>query len=58
MNPGLCAACEHSQRITSARGSQFFLCRRALTDAELPRYPRLPVLQCRGFEPLSETRLP
>jgi hypothetical protein len=46
---GLCAACEHARRVTSARGSVFWLCRLAERDAAFPRYPRLPVLACRGF---------
>jgi GNAT superfamily N-acetyltransferase len=38
------------QRIASARGSQFYLCERSRTDASYPRYPRLPVLTCAGYE--------
>jgi len=38
------------QRITSARGSHFYLCERSRTDASYPRYPRLPVLACAGYE--------
>ena len=48
--PGLCAACRHARRITSARGSRFILCRRSETDPRYPRYPNLPVLACAGFE--------
>lgn len=47
---GLCGACHHVQRIASARGSQFSLCGRSRTDARYPRYPRLPVLVCAGYE--------
>ena len=47
---GLCAACRHARRVRSARGSSFWLCRLAERDAAYPRYPRLPVLACRGFE--------
>jgi hypothetical protein len=47
---GLCAACSHSRRIVSARGSEFWLCQRAESDAAgFERYPRLPVRQCSGF---------
>jgi hypothetical protein len=48
--PGLCSECRHRQTIVSDRGSQFTLCRLALTDNRFPKYPRLPVLQCGGFE--------
>ncbi len=48
---GLCADCRHARRVGSARGSTFWLCRRAERDAAFVRYPRLPVLACRGFEP-------
>ncbi|HEY7140026.1 MAG TPA: hypothetical protein VIE44_08020 [Methylomirabilota bacterium] len=34
----------------SARGSVFFLCRRAETDPAFPRYPRLPRLSCPGYD--------
>ncbi len=47
---GLCAQCRHSRVIRSDRGSVFYLCERALTDPAYPKYPRLPVLMCRGYE--------
>ena len=47
---GLCAACRHSRLITTAGGSAFRLCERSATDPAFPRYPRLPVLSCPGFE--------
>jgi len=48
---GLCAACRHARRQTSARGSVFWRCLRAETDARFPRYPPLPVRACPGHEP-------
>jgi hypothetical protein len=54
-DPNLCPTCVHVRRITSARGSVFLLCERARTDPRFPRYPRLPVLRCRGFDPVEET---
>jgi GNAT superfamily N-acetyltransferase len=51
---GLCASCRHVQRITSARGSTFYLCERSRHDASYPRYPRLPVLSCAGYERNSD----
>jgi hypothetical protein len=51
--PGLCAGCVHVQRVTSARGSTFYLCRLSFVDGRFARYPPLPVLACAGFEPSS-----
>jgi len=48
---GLCARCAVCQRVRSARGATFFRCRRADVDPRYARYPRLPVMQCVGFEP-------
>ncbi len=42
------------RRIESDRSSVFYLCQRSATDASFPKYPRLPVLQCRGYEPIAE----
>jgi hypothetical protein len=52
---GLCAGCRHVRRIATRRGSEFILCERAESQPEYPRYPRLPVTSCAGFEP-SETQ--
>jgi len=49
--PGLCARCAHQRVVPTTRGSAFSLCERARTEPErFPRYPRLPVLACAGFE--------
>jgi len=48
---GLCNACAHQQLVPNRRGSVFSLCRRSKTDPAYPRYPRLPVRACAGFEP-------
>jgi hypothetical protein len=50
---GLCNLCRHQQVVPNTRGSVFSLCRRSKTDPSFPRYPRLPVVECRGFEPLE-----
>ena len=47
---GLCAACAHVRVLPNARGSEFYLCRLSYRDPAFPRYPRLPVLACGGFE--------
>jgi hypothetical protein len=36
--------------VMSGRGSRFVLCRRSQTDSRYPKYPPLPVLECRGWE--------
>lgn len=46
---GLCASCGNMRRITSDRGSVFYLCELWKTDPCYPKYPRLPVLQCDGY---------
>jgi hypothetical protein len=52
---GLCAHCRHSRRIQSDRGSVFFLCKLSESDPSFPKYPRLPVLSCRGYVSLSDS---
>ena len=48
---GLCDRCRHQQLVPNTRGSVFSLCQRSRTDPAFPRYPRLPVASCPGFEP-------
>lgn len=48
---GLCNLCRHQQLVRNTRGSVFSLCRRSKADPGFPRYPRLPVAECRGYEP-------
>jgi hypothetical protein len=47
---GLCDACRHQRLVPNTRGSVFSLCERSREDPDFPRYPRLPVLCCPGFE--------
>ncbi|HEY2604150.1 MAG TPA: hypothetical protein VGI67_21515 [Thermoleophilaceae bacterium] len=48
---GLCDRCRHQRVVKNTRGSVFSLCERSKAEPEsFPRYPRLPVLECRGFE--------
>lgn len=59
-DPGLCGHCLHVHVVASRRGSRFYLCERSKMEAVYPRYPRLPVLGCRGYEPalpVPEARL-
>ena len=50
---GLCLRCTWMRRVVSDRGSVFYLCGRHRSDRTFSRYPPLPVLQCRGYEPDS-----
>jgi hypothetical protein len=34
----------------------FWLCRRSATDPRFPRYPRLPMRRCAGYESQMEAR--
>jgi hypothetical protein len=57
---GLCDTCVHQRLIRNTRGSEFSLCERSRTEPEYPRYPRLPVVECAGYdqrEPGSEPQL-
>jgi hypothetical protein len=47
---GLCDACRHQKIIRNTRGSAFSLCERSKTDKRFPKYPRVPVVRCVGFE--------
>lgn len=47
---GLCADCVHRREVANTRGSLFYLCERSRSDPAYPRYPRLPVLSCPGYQ--------
>ena len=47
---GLCAECKHARVQRNGRGSEFWRCLKAETDARFERYPRLPVSECAGYE--------
>ena len=47
---GLCASCRHAQTVTSDRGSRFVLCGLWKSDPRFPKYPRLPVRACDGWQ--------
>jgi hypothetical protein len=46
---GLCATCEHVNRVVSSKGSIFYLCRLSDTDPRFRKYPALPVIACIGY---------
>ncbi|UGS37390.1 hypothetical protein [Capillimicrobium parvum] len=47
---GLCDSCRHQKLIGTTRGSVFSMCLRARTDPAFPKYPRIPVGSCPGYE--------
>jgi hypothetical protein len=47
---GLCATCRHARPVDTPR-SHFWLCALSATDPSFARYPRLPVLECPGYQP-------
>jgi hypothetical protein len=49
MRAGLCDSCAYQKLIRTTRGSVFSMCERSKTDKSFPKYPRLPVEQCRGY---------
>ena len=54
---GLCDSCVHQKLIRTGRGSVFSMCLRSKTDERFPKYPRIPVERCQGYEEkLSESR--
>lgn len=55
---GLCDSCRHQKLVRNTRGSTFSLCLRSRTDERFPRYPRLPVAACVGYERLAQSSRP
>ena len=53
---GLCDSCRHQKLIRTGRGSEFSMCLRSKTEAGYPKYPRVPVRACPGFQGRSSTR--
>ena len=47
---GLCDTCAHRRLVRNTRGSEFSMCERSRSDPSFPKYPRLPVESCRGYE--------
>jgi hypothetical protein len=47
---GLCARCAHVRIVPGAARSLFYLCQLSRTDSRFPRYPRLPVTACAGYQ--------
>jgi hypothetical protein len=49
--PGLCGDCRHARTLTSSTGTCFYQCLLSESDPRFPKWPRLPVLSCSGYEP-------
>jgi hypothetical protein len=56
MDFGLCDTCKHQRIVKSGRGSTFSMCELGRTDANWPKYPRVPVAKCGRYEPGSSLR--
>jgi hypothetical protein len=50
-SPGLCGDCRRARTLTSSGGSAFYQCLLSESDPRFPKWPRLPVLACSGYEP-------
>ena len=46
---GLCEHCKHARIVATTR-SVFWLCALSATDDRFEKYPRMPVLECEGYE--------
>ncbi|HEY1778589.1 MAG TPA: hypothetical protein VGG41_20705 [Solirubrobacteraceae bacterium] len=52
---GLCDLCAYQRLVPTTRGVVYSLCERSREQPALfPRYPRLPVLECPGYERSTE----
>jgi len=52
----LCETCASVREVVTPKGSRFLLCRLSHTDPAFPKYPRLPVLRCEGFQATAASR--
>ena len=50
----LCQSCRYVRKITSGKGSVFWLCELAQTDDRFRKYPPQPIVNCIGYEPRDE----
>jgi hypothetical protein len=54
---GLCDSCAHQRVVRNTRGSAFSLCERSRQEPDrFPKYPRVPVARCGGWEPAEGGR--
>jgi hypothetical protein len=57
VNAGLCDSCRHQRIVRNTRGSEFSMCERSKTQPEYPKYPRVPVRKCGGYEPFQRVTI-
>lgn len=58
---GLCNLCTYQRVVGNTRGSRFSMCERGVRTGErerYPKYPRIPVVECPGFEPCAASPSP
>ena len=48
---GLCLSCRHVYVVPARTGQRYYRCERSSTDERYPKYPRLPVRRCEGYDP-------
>jgi hypothetical protein len=53
---GLCDTCRHQRLVRTGRGSVFTMCLKSREDPAFPKYPRVPVEACTGYERRPEER--
>ncbi|MFY9469270.1 MAG: hypothetical protein WAP37_04055 [Solirubrobacterales bacterium] len=46
---GLCDTCVNAKLIRNTRGSVFMMCMLHTVDARFPKYPPVPIIECRGY---------
>jgi hypothetical protein len=54
VHAGLCGSCRHALLNQTRRGPVYLRCQLAALDDAYPRYPRLPVLRCAGYQQAVE----
>jgi hypothetical protein len=53
---GLCKICQHCRIVQTAKGSCFYYCGLSEENSNFPKYPRLPVLVCSGFDDKTKAK--
>jgi hypothetical protein len=42
--------------VKSDKGASYILCGKSREDESFPKYPRLPVMSCRGYEEIDRPK--
>ena len=56
MTIGLCETCRFHTLVKNKRQSTFHMCEKSRTDLSFVKYPRLPVLNCKGYQSTKDTK--